>query len=531
MNNIITPLALAISIAVLPVASAADFIAKDSSPALEAVSEMAEQPYEQTEITEESYVSAEDQLRDLMSTRGWQQGWDADKKRIFVVHSETFDNEDPTYDDAFITKRSMFATLATMGAKAKVVEFMRTQMSAVDQLSAPGTDVHAELNEQFIKLEKKIASSQKALAKLLAEVDAAEADKLQGVTFEDRGKAFMDAVIRRLDNAYEAGQIEEAKLKKYEKAKARYEDAQTEYDEIVAKAETIKGSVSLEATSMVDTLAKAPLMGTSILAQSESWNAEEERYEVAVLTVWSPKLEQGAKGILTGDEQALKPKKALSVQKWLAKQDAATLVGPRTYVDNTGARWFIGAYAMPANGSSSKLRKNKGIADLMAKKEAVMALYADVETHKQAQVAMQTKTGELGGKDHTEVATSFAETTRQSVENRQVSGMSQLMSKTVVHPISQEKIYVAAYGVSGQSAAEALGLEYSAFQSAAEANRSNNAIRATGEALQQLQLDSKAEKVEVSTIGQSASSSASNKKTISQSKTLLNATDIDEDDF
>ena len=60
-------------------------------------------------------------------------------------------------------------------------------------------------------------------------------------------------------------------------------------------------------------------MGTSILAQSESWNADEERYEVAVLTVWSPKLEKGAKGILTGEEQALKPKKALPVQKWLSK--------------------------------------------------------------------------------------------------------------------------------------------------------------------------------------------------------------------
>jgi hypothetical protein len=529
MKKIVTPLALAAGVAILPVANAADFIAQDGAPALEAVAEMTEQPYQQVEITEENYVSAEDQLRELMESRGWMSGWDADKKRIFVVRSESFDNEDPTYDDAFITKRSMFATLAAMGAKAKVVEFMRTQMTAVDQLTAPGTDVHAELNEQFIKLEKKIASSQKALAKLLAEVDATEADKLQGVTYEDRGKAFMDAVIKKLDSAYDAGLIEEAKLKKYENAKSRYEEAQVEYDEIVAKAEAIKGTVSLEATSIVNTLARAPLMGTSILAQAESWNAEEERYEVAVLTVWSPKLEQGAKDILTGQEQALKPKKALSVQKWLAKQDAATLVGPRSYVDNTGARWFIGAYAMPASGSSSKLRKNKGIADLMAKKEAVMALYADVETHKQAQVAMQTRTGELGGKDQTQVAESFAETTRQSVENRQVNGMSQLMAKTVVHPISQEKIYVVAYGVSGRSAAEALGLEYSAFQSAAEANRNNSANSAAGEALQQLQKDSKTEEVEASTVG--VQNSANNKKTVSMSQTLLSAPDIDDDDF
>jgi hypothetical protein len=103
------------------------------------------------------------------------------------------------------------------------------------------------------------------------------------------------------------------------------------------------------------------------------------------------------------------------------------------------------------------------------------------------------------------------------------------MAKTVVHPISQEKIYVVAYGVSGRSAAEALGLEYSAFQSAAEANRSNNANRAAGEALQQLQKDSITEEVEASTVG--VQNSANNKKTVSKSQTLLSAPDIDDDDF
>ncbi|KLV07069.1 hypothetical protein ABT56_05780 [Photobacterium aquae] len=537
MKKILTPLALAIGLAILPAANAADFIAKEADPALEAVAELTEQPYQQQEITEEVYVSAEDQLRDLMKTRGWGQGWDANKKRIFVVHSESFDNEDPTYDDSFIAKRSMFSTLAVMGAKAKVVEFMRTQMTAADQLSAPGTNVYAELNEQFLKIQKKIASSEKALAKLLAEVDAAEAEKLKGVTLEDRTKAFMDALIKRLDTAYSSGDIEEKKRKAYQKAKTRYEEAMAEHEDIVAKAEAIKGSVALEATSAVETLAKAPLMGTSILAQAESWNAEEERYEVAVLTVWSPKLEEGAKAILTGEEQDTKPKKALSVQEWLDTQDAATLVGPRSYVDNKGDRWFIGAYAMPVSGSSSKIRKNKGIADLMAKKEAVMALYSDMETQKQAEIALQTRSGELGGKDHTEVATSFAETTRQAVENRQVNGMSQLMSKTVTHPISNEKIYVIAYGVSGQSAAEALKLSYSTYQSATKANLSNSVKQVVADKLEQSLEASKKADVEASVGTDSgvmptkAANTVSHKKVATSSNTLLNAPTIDEDDF
>ncbi len=543
MKKILTPMALAIGLALSPVSFAADFVAQEPAPALEAMAEIAEQPFVQQEITEENYVSAEEQVLAELKRKGWAQGWDANKKRLFVVHTEMFDSEDPSYDDSFVTKRSMYATLATMSAKAKMVEFMRTQMSAVDQMSAPGTDVYAELNEQLIKLNKKVDAQQRALEKLLAEVNAAEAEKLKGVTWQDRRDAYFDALIKKIDEAYSSATIEEKKVKKYEKAKKRYEEAKVEMAQLNEQAEAIKGSVSLEASSSVATLAKAPIMGASILLQAESWNAEDEVYEVSTLMVWSPKLEQGAKSILTGEEYTLKPKKKLSVQQWLDKQEAATLVGPRSYVDQNGDRWFIGAFAMPIEGSSSLVRKNKGIADLMAKKEAVMSLYADVETQKQAEIALQTRSGASGkGKDHTAVASSFAETTRQSIENRQVNGLSPLMTKTVVHPISQQKIYVVAYGVSGSSAAEALKIEYAAFQAASEANVANQVNKASGQKMQTQLEASKNVKVTskqvsaheeglVDSYDQQSRSTESAKKPKSSSTSLLNAPTIDDDDF
>ncbi len=538
MKNTIKPLALAISLVVSPFTFAEDFIPQEAAPALEAMAEITEAPFKQEAPVEEAFVSAEQQVLEFMATKGWDEGWDPKKKRIFVVHSESFNTEDPSYDDSFVTKRSQYALLTSMGAKAKIVEMMRTQMSAMDQLSAPGTDVHAALNKKYDDLEKKIAVQQTKLLKLLEDVNSAEAEKLKGVTWQDRRDAYFDAIIKKLDETYSAGNIQDKKIAKYEKVKARYEEAQSAMSEIEQKAQAIKGSVSLEATSVVETLAKAPILGASILLQAESWDEEEEEYQVSSLMVWSPKLEKAAKSIITGKEFPLKPKKGMTVQNWLKTQEAATLVGPRQYVDKDGHRWFIGAYAMPIEGSVSLKRKNKGIADIFAKKETAMALYADIETQKKAAIAMQTRSGDFKGKDHTEVATSFAETTRQSIENRPVNGLSKLFTKTVIHPISQQKIYVVAYGISGNSAREALKMERSAFESAASSNRViQQSIADKNELDKELENSNaqvKGNKVSL----EDNSSKRTNQKSTSSSTTsklssnsLLNAPSIDEDDF
>jgi hypothetical protein len=539
MKHTLKPLVLAISLAISPLVIAEDFIPQQSAPALEAMTAVTEAPFVQEALIEDDYVSAEDQIQNYMETKGWVEGWDVNKKRSFVVHAETFNTEDPSYDDSFVTKRSQYAMIASMKAKAEIVGFMRTEMSAVDQMTAPGTDAHAELNEKYDTAIDKIEKQQKTLIKLLAEVDAAEADKLRGVTWQELYKRYYEGLIKKLDETYTSGDIEAKKIARYEKAKKKYAEASTSINKLEAEAKVIKGTVSLESESVVETLAKAPLMGASILLQAESWNEEKEEYEVATLMVWSPKLEKAAKAIVTGEVYPLKPKNGLSVQNWLKTQELATLVGPRQYIDKDGERWFLGAYAMSVEGSSSLKRKNKGLAKILAKKEAVMALYADIETHTQAKVVLQTRSADqLKGKDDTKTATSLAETTTQSIKNRQVSGLSKLLSKTVIHPISQQEIYVIVYGISGNAAAEALKMERSAFQSAASGNR---AIQQS--AADKKQLDKELTKSNA-VVQSSSISLAEEKKTkanvtnqsvkiksTSTTHSLLNAPSIDEDDF
>ena len=535
--NKITSLALSIHLLISPVIFAEDFVPQETS-GLETMSELVERPFVQQEIVEENYVSAEDQIYAELARKGWIEGWDEKNKRLFVVQSEMFDSEDPNYDDNFITKRSQFAMLATLSAKAKMVEFMHTQMSAFDQISAPGTDVHAELNEQYTKLERKIEAQQKALEKMLIEVNAAEADKLKGVTWNDRSYAYMNALIKKIDASYSVSNIDEKKIAKFAKAKKGYEEANAQLLQIQEQAQAIKDEIKLESFSAVETLAKAPILGASVLLQSESWNAEDKRYEVATLMVWSPKLERAAKAIITGEAFTLKPKNGMSVQGWLQSQEAATLIGPRQYIDKNGSRWFIGTYAMPVEGSSSMIKKNKSIAEMMAKKETSMALYADIETHKQASIAMQTHSGDLNGKDQTKIATSVAETTRQSIENRNVKGLSKLLSKTITHPISKQKIYVVAYGLSSSSAADALKMEVSSINAATKAITTNKVNGANKQALDRKLEAAKLAPVVAASINQNEPSfdvdikkvpkTASSKNT---NQTLLNAPSFDEDDF
>jgi hypothetical protein len=525
---------------------AQDFVAvsADANTGANAISEAATAPYIEQGAAIEEYISAEDKLADFADGRGWQMGWDATKKRIFVIHSESFDNENPAYDKDFITKRSIFTSIASLSAKAKVVEFMREQMTAVDQIQSPGTDVHAELNEQFEAIQAELLSHKNRVVKLAKEMSIDEASALDGATWNDRTKELMESVIKKLDDSFDSGAVEEKKRKRFETTKQRFNNATAQLKAIKQKANSIAGQVKGTASSIVDTLAKAPLLGATLIAQAESWNEEEEQYEVAVLMVWSPKLEKSASGLLAGENIKVKPRVGVTIRNWIKKQDLATLTGSRQVIDEQGQRWFVGAYAMPYEGSSSAKRKNKGIAELMAKKEAVMSLYADVETHKQAKIALETRGGELGGKDNTKIATSMAESTRQAIENRHVNGNSKIAGKVVEHPISGTKIYVAAYAISPESAMQGLAMEAANYKGAIKADQANLKQQGLKAGYEDNRQKAKKEIRHANTgyqqsgvnlqdkTAQSASATTQQQeKKPTAGKTVINASDVDDDDF
>jgi hypothetical protein len=439
-------------------ASAAKF--ESSPPANEVAQRLQEAP--KPEFVPD--MTAEDQALEWLDTNEIEEGWDDQKKRYVAVGWAGFDSEDPTYDDSFLIKRSVQSMVATMDAKAQIIEFIRVEMDAIDKVVTPGTDLAAEFNEQREKLELKMNKQKEALAKLLAQVDAKEAEHLQGVTLGDRMNAAMDAAIAKLDEKYSTEEMEEEKKKKYEKAKKRYAEALEEYDKLKKEAEAHAGAITESASSKVETIAQMPLFGSVALAQFESWNEDDERYEVAIVFLWSPKMEKIVRAMIEGKNLKIPPGK-MSMKDWIKSQDWSTSTGSRRFRDDQGHVHFIGIAAAAAGKSTSSIKKAKGIAQMMAQKEVVIGIFADIMAKKKAEQMMETRSGGTD-KDSTVAAETFSQELQNEVTDRQVQGISRRLLKKYVHPISQQTIYVSIYGLSAAAATTAMWAEEEAYLTA-----------------------------------------------------------------
>ena len=212
--------------------------------------------------------------------------------------------------------------------------------------------------------------------------------------------------------------------------------------------------------SAVESMAKMPLYGSSVIMQTESWNKNNGRYQVAVMLCWSYAMERSARAIVTGEEYKVKSSaSAKSVQDWIEDQNPATMVGPRQYIDKNGNRWFLGITARPYDDelSSSERRKNKGITEMFAQQMAAFCVWADVESYKMAKQALESRGNAKVQRDV--VAESYSEKLTQSFRNKKIRGMQRLFSEEMTHPITGNTIYVAVYGLNSSAAKAALAIE------------------------------------------------------------------------
>ena len=151
------------------------------------------------------------------------------------------------------------------------------------------------------------------------------------------------------------------------------------------------------------------------------------------------------------------------------------MIGPRQYIDDEGNRWFLGITARlyDENMNSSAREKYRGEADLYARQMALFSVFADVESAKTAQQALEVH-GDANddyGKDENVVATSFSENITQNIKNRKVRGMESLAEEEVTHPITGQDIIVCVYGINAANATAALEIERRNIATLIEANR------------------------------------------------------------
>ena len=168
-----------------------------------------------------------------------------------------------------------------------------------------------------------------------------------------------------------------------------------------------------------------PLFGASVMLQTESWD-KDGTYQVSVMLVWSNVLERAARAIVTGENYKIKPNaKNSTVHEWLSKQDLASMVGPRQFVDNKGNRWFLGIAAQPQGRKlHPRVRHtNQQTARLWASQDALFSVFADVKVQEVAEEMMNVRSAGKDAEGNEDFTEQTADTMTRNLEQK-VAGKS-----------------------------------------------------------------------------------------------------------
>jgi len=401
--------------------------------------------------------------KDYLRRKGLKRGWDDERQRAITLGVAVFDSEDPAYDDTYITARSLAAMEAKLEAKAQLIEFFRTTMSAFNYAMIPGSDLSTKLEKERNQIERKLKAQQESLAKLLEEEDVAEAENLRGATLEDRLLSLIDASIKKLDETYSAAEIAEGKKKKFDRAKKRVEEAKQDLAEVEAQLSEIGDSLKKELRSGVETIAQMPLFGATTIAQFESWDDDREVYKVAVVMLWSIKMEKIVRAMIKGEEMKVPPGK-ISRDKYLNDQNWCTSLGGRRFRDDKGDVWFIGIAAADIGETAVEEEGARGEAASFAMQEVAMAIFSDMSSHKAAERMSQTQ--KIGKKNQTVAGSSYAKELHEQIRSRDISGLQLLHDTECIHPISDRKLTIQIYGLNQTGAIAAMWAEEETYVTA-----------------------------------------------------------------
>ena len=402
--------------------------------------------------SEESALSKVD--ADL-TTMGLVSGYDAQKKAIIQVAQANLEIADPAKDKDFMVKREQIGNVALLQAKVEVIRAIYTEFSAMDRALTNFDEENDENAGKFREAKEAVEAKRAELAAAIAEYNAADAKTVSDVTLNDRFNSFVDAVIKKIDKFYDPAAIAATKKMDAEAAKIASKALKdkalgllAEYKVLEAAAAKLPKEAILETESTASMLSKMPLLGAAILTQAESWDPGTKQYSVAVAIVWSPKLQECAAKIGTGDfPSAGKPGK-FSKLDWVKAQDWSSMIGTRRFTDNAGNNYFVGIGAVdPGYGVQANAKRM--LAETIARKNVAMSLIGDLVTQREFKQNL---------KAYADQSTATKQKMVDAISAKvdlHLKGCMSLAKKEVRHPITGKKIYVSAYYIDPAFAKEA----------------------------------------------------------------------------
>ena len=201
-----------------------------------------------------------------------------------------------------------------------------------------------------------------------------------------------------------------------------------------------------ENETTTEEFARMPLFGANCIVQKESFRGGE--YMVAVAMVWSRKLQESGFATLMGKPHKEIPGKA-TLEGWLDSikpEDIACMIGSRNYVDKDGYRHFIGI----ASGKNER-NSDRIALEAAAKRHALFAMFADVDTYSYVKEQMSIHDGKLPDA----VKQNMLQNVGQRIQNLNVEGLGIQWETTVIQPFAGKEVTVVVAAIDPVLAKEA----------------------------------------------------------------------------
>ena len=461
--------------------------------ALEAEVKIAKEEASQPQ-QESKFVSAEQQVQETIEKKmNLEFGYLSERKSIIAQGTSYATVRDPANDDTFMALRTAKATEAYLMAKIAIIQAISTDFSAFDRAATVAKYGESNVEKVFAKKQAAFEAKRAEFEKKMAQLDAAEAEALEGVTLNDRFGAILDGIAKKLNDGYDPEKISADKKATYEALKAECEVLKAEFEALQEDAENVPALPKNEVESGVTLLAKMPLVGASVLTQSESWDESTKQYSVSMAIVWSPKLQESAVKIAAGNYEAGKDLGVLTRKEWIDMQDLAAMVGPRRFVDKNGHPYFVGVAAADLTCQNSDIKGRKMMADNEARKSVAFSLAGDLKAYEEYK--MNLKEYQSKSDDLRSIVQDLVSHMSQKVDLR-LKGCLSMRNRTLTHPISGRKTYVTVFYVDpmlAKDAAEILKSNYAAAKVITESVHDQRGIQSGMEKRLKAARDSKVE--------------------------------------
>ena len=399
-------------------------------------------------------------------------GYDEKRGSIIQIGFAQAPVADPAKSANYIQVRDMLAREAMLNAKMAIAKLVRQKVSALNRVSILGTRENAEYSRKYADQIAAAQQQQDKVKQLLAQLESAEANRLEGVTVGDRWNALMDGIIARIDAKYSTQQVGGEKKEQYRKVKEAYEEAVRRLEDLRQKAVALAPPVGDNESEMASQ-AKIKLLGATTLLQAESWDGM--NYQVAMAVVWSPKLQERAVKTLGMAIVETSQKGDLPLMQWLQKNTGAlaSMVGSRQYSDDRGRQYVLGISACEVSDDVNMQQQDMEQTDMFAQQAVVFALFSEGKADQKAAETMV----KYKGNNPNDTKSAYAKSLHEEVKNLSISGLGKVFDTQLTHPISGKEIYVSVAAVDSALAAKSNDILRSMYGAAGEVIATSDYLR------------------------------------------------------